>query len=282
MKPITRHLLRFVFLGGGAVCLAASPGPDVKEIVGRSVTNMEANWKAAPNYTYVERDTTSKHGGSKTAKTYQVLMIEGSQYNRLIALNGRPLSPQEAGREARKLKAEIERRKRETPDERNRRVAKYQKERHQDHVMMHEMVNAFDFKLVGDAKLDGRDVWVLDANPKPGYQPINQEAKVLTGMKGRLWIDKEQSQWVKVEAEVIHPVSMFVIAKVSPGTRFVLEQEPVSGDVWLPRRFTQDVNASVFGFWNENSTEDDLYRDYKPMPSETQLLAIASQAISQP
>jgi hypothetical protein len=34
------------------------------------------------------------------------------------------------------------------------------------------------------------------------------ESKVLTGMEGKLWIDKKTLQWVKVEATVIHPVSI--------------------------------------------------------------------------
>ena len=45
--------------------------------------------------------------------------------------------------------------------------------------------------------------------PSPDYQPINREAKVLTAMKGRLWIDKREYQWVKVSAEVTRPVSMY-------------------------------------------------------------------------
>jgi hypothetical protein len=36
-------------------------------------------------------------------------------------------------------------------------------------------------------------------------------------MKGKLWVDREQYQWVKVEAEVIKPVNFgYFIAKVAP------------------------------------------------------------------
>jgi len=47
------------------------------------------------------------------------------------------------------------------------------------------------------------------------------------GMTGHLWIDQRDSQWVRVEAEVVRPVSFFgFFAKVGKGTRFLLEQEP--------------------------------------------------------
>ena len=64
---------------------------DVGEIVRRSVAANEGNWKQAPNYGYVERDVTSKRGGARTIKTSQVYMIEGSEYNKLIAVNDKPL-----------------------------------------------------------------------------------------------------------------------------------------------------------------------------------------------
>jgi len=38
---------------------------------------------------------------------------------------------------------------------------------------------------------------VLKATPRPGYEPPNNEAKVLTGMEGKLWIDEKTFQWVK-------------------------------------------------------------------------------------
>ena len=119
---------------------------------------------------------------------------------------------------------------------------------------------------------------MLNATPKPGYVPHNHEGKVLMGMKGRLWIDQVTYQWVKVEAQVVRPVSFFgFFARVGPGTRFVLEQEPVNDNLWLPKHFSVNVVASAFGFIDESSTEDDTYRDYRPTPKA---VAVAPSARS--
>src|SRR5207245_279160 len=126
--------------------------------------------------------------------------------------------------EARKLQQEIYSREHEPKRGRDRRMAKYSKERDQDAAMLREMADAFDYTLVGDQNLDGRDIWVLDATSRPGYHPKNRETKMLIGMKGKVWIDKATYQWVKVEAQVVKPVSVYgFIAKVGPGTSFVLE-----------------------------------------------------------
>ncbi|HTA68490.1 MAG TPA: hypothetical protein VK776_09435 [Bryobacteraceae bacterium] len=266
-----RPLLVFAIATGCAS--AAGPQPDATGIIARSVQAIEADWKQAPEYSYLERDVESKHHSQPTVKTYEVLMIDGSQYNRLVAINDHPLSTEEQAEEENKLRAEVIRRGDESERERRRRIAKFLKERDQNHAMLKEMVDAFDFHPAGEATVDGHDCWVFDAEPKPGYQPKTRETKVLSGMQGKLWIDKSQFQWVRVEAEVMRPVSMYAIARVGPGTHFFLEQAPVSANLWLPTHFSVNVKASALGFINEDSLDDETYRQYKPMPNVAALEA---------
>ena len=56
-----------------------------------------------PGYDYVERDR-QQDGGTKT---YEELMILGSPYERLIAVNGKPLSPEQQEQEQQKLEAAV-------------------------------------------------------------------------------------------------------------------------------------------------------------------------------
>ena len=131
--------------------------------------------------------------------------------------------------------------------------------------MMNEMTSAFNYRLRGEGTLAGHSVYILDATPKPDYVPPDREAKVLVGMRGQMWIDKQTAQWVKVVAEVIKPVEFgLFIARVGPGTRFELEQSPVGDGIWLPTHFSMNVNASVLGFFSQNSTDDETYTHYEP------------------
>lgn len=235
----------------------------VDRLVRRSVQAMDRDWQQAPEYVFRERDIISD-GRTKTLKTQRVWMIDGSPYYELTGLNGEPLSAKRRADEHRKLLREVQKRRAETSEARSRRIAEYTKERQQDHALMREMADAFVFKLVGEEKLNGHDVYVLDASPKPGYKPTSMETRVLTGMRGRLWIDREHAQWVKVEAEVSQPVTFgFFIAKVQPGTRFELEQTPVAADLWLPSHFRMTVNSSIL-WWQKNSLDDETYSDYQP------------------
>jgi len=233
---------------------------DVNQIVSRSVANNNANWKVAPQYGFKERDVTTK-SGRRTTRTYEVTMIDGSPYNKPIAINGKALSASELKNEDAKEQRERERRRAESPAQRRKRIDQFERERRQDHALMTEMIKAFQFKLAGKESVNGRECFRVDATPRPGYVPRSRDTKVLTGMRGTLWIDTEQYQWVRVTAAVFRPVAFgLFIAHVRPGTEFTLDEAPV-GRVWMPSHFVTRVKANVL-VWSRDSTEDETYTDY--------------------
>ena len=248
--------------------LADQPGapdkPDVSEIVRRSIQAAQSDWKAFPNYTHLERSAKTK-GGSDDAKTFEVLMIDGSSYNRLISIDGKKLPPALAEREVQKLREVIEERANQSPRARRERIAAYQKKRRRMLDMMRDMTKALNFKLVGEERVEGYDTYVLDATPRPGYRPTSRETKVLTGARGRIWIEKQNYNWVKADAVVMKSVPLvWYLAKVLPGTRLLLEQAPIGDGIWEPKHFHLDVKAS-FLWMDKSFVEDDTYWDYRPL-----------------
>jgi hypothetical protein len=233
--------------------------PNVSEIIQRSVAANQADFEAAPDFNYKE---TNRSG--RESRTYQVTMIEGSPYRRLIAINGEPLSTSQQQREMQKQQREIEKRRSESPSDRQKRIADYEKERKRDHEMMQQLTKAFNFTYVGQENVRGFQVWSLKAKPRPGYHPPNIETEVLPGMQGQLWIDQKSYQWVKVTAQVVRPVSIVgFLARVEPGTRFELEMSPVEGDIWQISHFSMQSKAKVLGLFNHASQEDSSYFDYQ-------------------
>ncbi len=256
--------------GWGCLFLLAAAGapgqtpPSASAIIAKAAAAEEADFRAQPlfNYTVVERDD------GEPPRTWQQIMILGSPYRRLVAVNGEPLPADQRQAPERKLRREIARRQRESSEDRQDRIAKYRRNRDQEHAMLDQMVQAFNFRLVGESVLNGRPVYVLDATPRPGYQPPNQKAKVLLGMRGRLWVDKQTSHWAKVEARVVEPVEFYgILARVGPGTRFELEYAPVSAQAWEPIHFRMAVAARILGLFSHNQSEDDRFSHYEPAAS---------------
>ena len=243
-----------------ALAAACSAQYNADAIIQRSVAANAADWSAAPDYEYLERDVQQKGG----TKTFKELVILGSPYELLIAVNGNALSPEQQKQEQAKLEAAVVERQGESPQARAQRIAKYEAERKRDHLLMEQLTKALDFELVGEQRLGPFKVYVLKATPRPGYVPPNFEAKVLTGMEGKLWIDEKTFQWVKVEATVIDPVSIAgFLAQVEPGTHFELQKMPVAEGVWLPKHFAMKSQAKVLFFFTRKSQADETYYRYQ-------------------
>jgi len=232
---------------------------DVHTIIERSVRANNADWQQAPAYDYSETDR-----NDQGTKTYQVTMILGSPYERLVAVNEQALPADKQQAEQHKLEQVVAARRKESPRQRAQRIAKYERDRKREHLMMEQLTEAFDFKLQGTQKLGPHEVYWLQATPRPNYQPPNLQTKVLTGMEGQLWIDTKTYQWVKVEAIVVHPVSIEgFLARVDPGTRFELENVPVAENVWLPKHFAMQASAKILLLFNHNQQEDETYFNYR-------------------
>lgn len=228
-------------------------------ILEKSAEANRRDWAAASQFDNDERDI-DKNGD----KTYRVTMLFGSPYQRLIAVNGHDLSSGQQDEEQKKYEDAVQQRQHESRSQRSQRIAKYEADRKRDQTLIDQMTSAFDFSLLGEKELMGRQVYVLKATPRNGYRPPNRDSKVLTGMEGTLWIDHDTFQWVKVQAQVMHPVRIQgFFAEVEPGTQFELEKAPVAEGIWLAKHFSMKSKAKVLLLFPHHDQEDDTYFNYR-------------------
>lgn len=238
----------------------------VQQIVDKSVAANHADFEAGTRFDWTETDR-----NAKGTKTFRVKMLYGTPYYRLTEVNGQRISASMEAQQAAKEQQVTAARRNESAEQRRERMEKFQKERRRDNAMMQEMTNAFNFTMVGTRKIHGYSVYVLKATPKPGYKPQSMETQVLTGMHGELWIEQNGFHWVKVTAQVLHPVSIEgFLAEVEPGTQFELDNRPVgSGALWEPSHFSMRSNARVLHFFSRESADDETYTDYQPASAPT-------------
>ena len=197
-----------------------------REIIQQSVRRNMLNYERLKDYTYFEHDeerSFDKHGKlTKTERhTFEVLILGGHDYERLIEHNDKPLSPKEATKEQEKLDKEIEQRKRETSEEK----AKIEKERRQQRKFLDEIPEEFNFQLLGVEDVSGKPAWVITADPKPSYHPKELGAKLISKMRGKIWVDQSEYQWVRIEAQAVGTLSYgFGMLKINPGATVTFEQ----------------------------------------------------------
>jgi len=241
------------------------------------------NDKRSHNYTYIQRSEEHRLDGkgnvkSTEAKTYDVLNIYGEEVLRLTARDDKPLSEKDAAKEEKKIQEIIDKRKHESEKDREKRLAKEEKEREDGRQFVREIADAYNFHLVGLEKLNGREAYIIDAEPRPGYEPHRKEAKFLPKIRGRVWIDKAELQWVKLDAQVIDTVSFgLFLARLHKGTRFMVETVRVNDEVWLPTHLTAKVDVRVALLKNFNVDADVTYRDYKKFRTDSKIVGAAEE-----
>jgi len=220
----------------------AMSAQDASEIVRKSVELDQANWARMKDYTWIARQTdrgldSSGHVKSEKTDEWETVVLYGEPHRRMLERDGKPLSAEDQRAEQVKLDKAAAKFQRESPGQRARREAEYEKRREKGREFLRDVPDLFDFKLLGDQKFDGYDVWVISATPKPGAQPKHSDAKPLLKVQAKMWIDKAEYQWVRLEAETTATISFgLFIARLNPGAKLVFEQTRVNDEVWLPKR----------------------------------------------
>src|SRR5258708_28770296 len=165
----------------------------LSEIVQGATAALNADWASDPLYACVERDEVQK-GDKLTSKTFEVVMIDGSDYHIPLAVDDQPLPPDRQKSELIKLKKEVERRKNESPSARSARINAWKKKRDENGELLLDFPTSLTFQLLGEETRSGHSAYVPASNPKPGIVPATHAAKVLSGIQGKAWVENTSMQ----------------------------------------------------------------------------------------
>jgi hypothetical protein len=256
----------------------ASTFNDATEIVRRSLEADDRTAELSRNYTY-KRYEVKKHLGlhgevkSSYTKTWDIINLYGEPYARLIQKNDLPLSEKDEKREEQKLEEFFNQRKNESDEIRQKRLTREKKERDAQRAFLRDVVNAYDFRIVGEEAADGRDTWVIEATPLKDFHPTQPHAGLLSKLKATVWIDKQDGKWVKAEGEVMETVSVgLFIARLHPGTRFTFQQARINDEVWLMRRLSVEAKARVLLLSNRAVELEYTFSDFKKFAVDKKIL----------
>ena len=266
-----------------APAAAATPSlsqDQIRELIRQTAEKDMENDKRQRDYTYIQREEEHKLDGkgqvkSTETKTSEIMELYGEPVERLVAKDDKPLSDKDAKKEEEKIQKVIEKRKNESEEDRKKREAKEEKEREENRQFVREVADAYNFHLAGIESLAGRDTYVIDGEPKPGYQAHLKEAKILPKFRFRAWIDKDESQWKKLDIRCIDTVSFgLFLARIHKGSRIIIEQTRINDEVWLPQHINVKVDARLALLKDFNLEDDITYRDYKKFRTDTKIVPI--------
>jgi hypothetical protein len=282
---------------------ALSPAPlekrdaiHINELVRRAAANHQARQVLQNDYTYLAHGVWSSSGLRTkhlrpSSADFEIMSLEGEPYMRQIRYNNQPMSPEQEKRQMAVMEAFAKARR-----EAKKRPGRPRSFYTALELPIAQLPEAFNLHVKGKQRLDGREVYVIEALPKDGLfkdgqGPADDEQEHARHFKMKLWIDPEEAQIVKLEAEVVRDIVMTGIPTIAgpvvnetplvsesqrmrflgkPGSIIRLEWTKLDDGAWLPKHAYSKMQERIWlDFPNSDSSSrwreerDWTYSSYK-------------------
>ncbi len=267
---------------GGSDSVSSAPLPAARPFLEAVRDALRSDQSLMAEYTFNEKHVQSKldrKGGVKSRKTeiYEVYPSEqpGRIYRRLVEVDGKPVDPKDLAEADRKHDERSERRRlareNETPEEARRREMKEQENLRKEREVVEELFQMDDIQVAGREMLEGRSAILVTFRPRPGFRPKTKGGKVLQRIAGRAWIDEQEKQLVRIDAELLDalPVGPGGIFRLQKGAHAFFERRRVNDEIWLPAEAQFVGAAKVLLFAVGRLDAHSYYSDYRKFQVST-------------
>ena len=240
--------------------LFALTGLDPAEIARQAVKNYRLDQQTALKYSYTESDDDR----SKGLIISEVSMVQGVPYERVVSRNGVKLTGEASAQEQRKYEKAASGRANESKSSRDKRLSAFEEQT----KFLDEAPDAFNFQMLPQVSLDGRDTLVIACTPKAGFHPESARSKMFTKLEAKAWVDKQDLRVVKIEAEITDAVPIgLIMARVGKGTQMAMEQMRLSDGTWVLKKLSIEGKAKILLVDNKVLDETVVYSNYRKAAS---------------
>ena len=262
-----------------ALCVVSSlradeperPLPDTRAFIEEVRQNLRSDRLLLEQYTFTEKRLEKRFDGKGSIKkvkdeTYEVYpsLEPGKMYRRLVSRDGVPLSEKEL--------AEQDRRQEDRVAKAERRRAEDDEDRREEERVVAELPQIYDVELVGRETMDDRSVILVRFAPHPGYKAVTSGGKLLQKVAGRAWIDEEDRQLVRVEANLLDSLGVGPagVVRLQKGATSYFHRRKINGEIWLPSDARFSGAAKILLFFGGGIDASFQYGDYKKFSVSTE------------
>ncbi len=182
---------------------------------------------------------------SETLGGYEVVPVEGEQFERLVRIHGRPLSDEERGWEVEREEAF-----RKEVIERRETGAEPEDDGSENSIVFDEaLIARYDFTLEGQETFRSRPSYRIAFRPRAGDLPVVRRIDyALNSARGTIWVDRDTYEPARAEFELIQPVRLWwgILGMINRA-RGSVDRRPILGDndLWARIQFETYVDSRV-------------------------------------
>ena len=256
---------------------AAAPLPDSRALlldVERNDKRMEA---LRQDYTYhvrLQQQEFNKNGSVKKAllTDSESVAIDGVRVDRVVARDGRPLTPDEQAKESErvdKVVAKARERQAKAADK-----GEDTDDRGDTILTAARILELGKFSNERRVELNGRPTIVLDYAGDPNAKTHSAVEGAMRDLVGVIWIDEADHVLVRGEGHFLNDFKIGggLVADVHKGTNFQFEATHVNGTVWLPASIDGQGSMRVLLFASFEGKMSLVTSDYRRFRTSATIL----------
>ncbi len=237
--------------------LAADTAPRPEELIHRAIQVGKAQEAKGWKFTWKE-DVSEK----ETTKTFDVIMLEGSNYRKLILVDGKPLD----AKMQKRVDADLEK-------ERAARRARKTFSLHRSVSLggLETLEELFNNRLAGEELVGDRPAWRIESEPKTDHKPTDKDEEQAMSARRTTWIDKEEGTEVRWKSVFVKAANGF-----QPGTVMEGQQGRVLDDqkglAWMPASTVFRFDVKFAPMIRAQGETKYRYYDYKRFGSDSRIV----------
>jgi hypothetical protein len=200
------------------------------------------------NYTYhvhlEEQDLDGNGNPKKTTVTdSESVTVEGVRIDRVVAKNGKPLTPDEASKESERIDKEIAKakeRKQKAEDKGNETTS-----RGDPIISVSRVLELGSFTHPRRVDYNGRPTILADYAGDPNAKTHNPAEGIIRDLVGQVWIDEQDHVLVRGEGHFLNDFKIGggLVLNIHKGFSFAFTTTRINDEVWLPG--TVDAQGSA-------------------------------------
>jgi hypothetical protein len=248
----------------GATLSVGAQAQSPAQLVDRMVQN-ELNAARNDHSYWMYTDSNTEKG--KTTVD-EVLQTPQGWMRRLISVDGRPPTPEQAKKSRQELQKFLS-----DPDYRKQQHEKVEQDGKKATDLLSILPKAFLYSLQGRSANE----ILLAFRPNPKFDPPTREAKVFHTMAGTLLIDAKTMRLRRLSGHLIDNVNFGfgILGKLKKGGTFEVDQADVGGGHWEVTKLDVHINGRALFFATIQEQQHEVMTGFQQVPPGTNLVRAA-------
>jgi hypothetical protein len=246
--------------------LAATAWPQETSLIEKVAANEVAARQSRPHYFYVSEERSARTGGHLWKEN--VAETTDGPLRRLIAIDNRPLTADEAAAEQRRIDSLVS-----NPDQFRR-----QNQAHKDDedraTQLLQMLSS-DFVLTPDGEANG--CLRFNFQPKPDFRPASYQERVAHEMEGTISLKRAEDRLCTLDAKIVRPVEFGfgMLGHIDQGGRFSLARKQVDAMNWKSDHISVHINGRILMLKSLAQDQDAVRTGIRIVPKDLTLAQAA-------